>query len=173
MNPTQDPCPCGNALTYAQCCQPLHQGTETAADARQLMKSRYCAYHQLAVDYLVATTAVDTRAEHQPEAIRQWAEACGMATVGHTRFSTGRGRQLGGVCRLVQAKRQAGGASRALTICQNRRPLVFSSWRIPNPRHCPAQAQRSLLLRQRQQIQAMLRSLTCRSSHPMDHLKEQ
>ena len=76
MNNTQHPCPCGNSQTYAQCCQPLHQGQQVAGDARQLMKSRYCAYHQLAVDYLVATTASDTRAEHQPDAIRQWAEAC-------------------------------------------------------------------------------------------------
>ena len=54
------PCPCGRktakgqALVLAQCCGPCHQGL-AAADAEQLMRSRYSAFVLGDVAYLLAT----------------------------------------------------------------------------------------------------------------------
>lgn len=36
-------CPCGTALTYHQCCCPLHEG-KAASTAEALMRARYTAY---------------------------------------------------------------------------------------------------------------------------------
>ncbi len=39
-----DPCPCGLAKLYGQCCGPLHDGQRHAATCEQLMRARYCAH---------------------------------------------------------------------------------------------------------------------------------
>jgi len=45
MNQKQSkPCPCSPEQTYANCCAPLHQGTQKAETAEQLMRSRYSAF---------------------------------------------------------------------------------------------------------------------------------
>jgi len=46
------PCPCGSGLSYAACCQPLHQGG-AAASPEALMRSRYCAFVLRLDDYLL------------------------------------------------------------------------------------------------------------------------
>lgn len=48
-------CPCQSGRSYAECCQPFHQG-EAAPTAEALMRSRYCAYTLQNIDYIVATT---------------------------------------------------------------------------------------------------------------------
>lgn len=58
---TSTPCPCGNPAGYALCCGPLHDGTRQAADAAELMRSRYSAYVLKREDYLLATWHADTR----------------------------------------------------------------------------------------------------------------
>ena len=57
---TLTPCPCGNPSGYATCCGPLHDGT-AAANAEQLMRSRYSAYVLQREDYLLATWHAETR----------------------------------------------------------------------------------------------------------------
>ncbi|KRG68469.1 YchJ family protein [Pseudoxanthomonas dokdonensis] len=47
-------CPCGSGRHYADCCGPCHTGS-AAADAEQLMRSRYSAYVLADTDYLRAT----------------------------------------------------------------------------------------------------------------------
>lgn len=54
MNRPTDPCPCGGAR-YASCCAPLHGGSQAAATAERLMRSRYSAYVLELGDYLLAT----------------------------------------------------------------------------------------------------------------------
>lgn len=49
------PCPCGQADTYENCCQPLHTGQQNAADAETLMRSRYSAFVKQDIDYLINT----------------------------------------------------------------------------------------------------------------------
>jgi SEC-C motif domain protein len=50
-------CPCGNQVSYADCCQPYLTGTALAPTAVALMRSRYTAYSQGQADYLMATWA--------------------------------------------------------------------------------------------------------------------
>jgi SEC-C motif-containing protein len=48
-------CPCGSGTPFHQCCQPYLAGESQAPTAEALMRSRYTAYCQGQVDYLVAT----------------------------------------------------------------------------------------------------------------------
>ncbi|PSN12765.1 hypothetical protein C7293_18775 [filamentous cyanobacterium CCT1] len=50
-----DACPCGSGEGFGNCCQPYLLGREVAPTAEALMRSRYTAYHQGDVDYLIAT----------------------------------------------------------------------------------------------------------------------
>jgi SEC-C motif domain protein len=60
-------CPCGQgdskgqALTYAQCCEPYHAGTAPAPDAERLMRSRYSAFVRGDAAYLLRTWHASTR----------------------------------------------------------------------------------------------------------------
>ncbi|MCF7997030.1 MAG: YchJ family protein [Chromatiaceae bacterium] len=49
------PCPCGSGHTLADCCGPFLAGTSAPATAEALMRSRYTAFNQGAVDYLRTT----------------------------------------------------------------------------------------------------------------------
>ncbi len=55
------PCPCGFKAGIADCCGPLLAGTRQAETAVELMRSRYTAYLEGAVDYLLKTTAAAAR----------------------------------------------------------------------------------------------------------------
>lgn len=55
------PCPCGSGRSYAACCGPLHAGSENAATAEALMRSRYAAFVLKLEDYLLATWHPSTR----------------------------------------------------------------------------------------------------------------
>ena len=57
-----DPCPCGGGRTYAQCCEPLHDGAP-APTAQALMRSRYTAFVVGDEDYLFRTWHPRTRPE--------------------------------------------------------------------------------------------------------------
>jgi len=54
-------CPCGSGRAYAACCGPLHAGSENAATAEALMRSRYAAFVLQLGDYLLATWHPSTR----------------------------------------------------------------------------------------------------------------
>ena len=55
------PCPCGTTASFADCCGPLLAGVRQAETAEALMRSRYTAYLEGAVDYLITTTAAAAR----------------------------------------------------------------------------------------------------------------
>jgi SEC-C motif-containing protein len=57
------PCPCGSGAAYADCCGPLHAGTEKAATAESLMRSRYSAFALGDAAYLLRTWHPETRPE--------------------------------------------------------------------------------------------------------------
>ena len=77
------PCPCGRThttgkrttlLPFAQCCMPILQATQPAADAESLMRSRYTAYtlcdtHWLLQSWHPSTRPADIEA---PEPGLQW-----------------------------------------------------------------------------------------------------
>jgi SEC-C motif-containing protein len=68
-------CPCGSALAYGECCEPLIKGAHQARTAEQLMRSRYAAYVKVETDYVFATTHPDHRQGYDHEGTRQWAES--------------------------------------------------------------------------------------------------
>ena len=49
-------CPCGSGKQFTLCCQPAISGQQPATSAERLMRSRYTAFVQGKVDYLIATT---------------------------------------------------------------------------------------------------------------------
>ncbi len=50
-----DACACGSGMPFEHCCQPYLSGQIQAPTAEALMRSRYTAYCQGQVDYLVTT----------------------------------------------------------------------------------------------------------------------
>jgi SEC-C motif-containing protein len=48
-------CPCGSGLSYAECCEPYIKGALKPPTAEALMRSRYSAYVEHAIDYLIET----------------------------------------------------------------------------------------------------------------------
>jgi SEC-C motif-containing protein len=60
-NAHRDPCPCGSARDYPDCCGALHSGTRSAATAQELMRSRYSAFAVHDAAYLLRTWHPATR----------------------------------------------------------------------------------------------------------------
>lgn len=75
MTPTE-PCPCGKKLSYHECCGPLHQGQAQAETAEQLMRSRYAAFCQGEVDYLLTTLHPSKRSESDQFSLQNTVENC-------------------------------------------------------------------------------------------------
>jgi SEC-C motif-containing protein len=67
-------CHCGSGQTYSTCCAPYVTGAELAPTAEALMRSRYSAYVEHAVDYLGETLHPAHRADWDREATRRWSE---------------------------------------------------------------------------------------------------
>ncbi len=56
-------CPCGSKKQYQYCCGKYLLGKATAETAEKLMRSRYTAFCQGNIDYLIATLHPDKRTE--------------------------------------------------------------------------------------------------------------
>lgn len=66
-------CPCGHTQkNYVECCQPLHDGASWAQSPEQLMRSRYSAFVQQKIDYIVKTTAVGQQSQLDVVALKEW-----------------------------------------------------------------------------------------------------
>ncbi len=68
-------CHCGSGQPYSSCCAPYVNGEAVAPTAEALMRSRYSAYCEHAIDYLGDTLHPDHRADWDREATRRWSEA--------------------------------------------------------------------------------------------------
>jgi len=68
-------CPCGSGATYADCCEPLINGTRPAETAEKLMRARYCAYVRVEMDFLFESTHPDHRQGYDQKGTREWAES--------------------------------------------------------------------------------------------------
>lgn len=68
------PCFCGSNFTFENCCKPIIEGTSQASTAEQLMRSRYCGYSIVAVQYLLDSTHISERANYSKTEIETWAE---------------------------------------------------------------------------------------------------
>jgi len=67
-------CPCNSGLTYGACCEPYISGAKNAPTAEALMRSRYTAYVEHAIDYIVETCAQDEKDKIDVKQTRDWSE---------------------------------------------------------------------------------------------------
>ncbi|MBU1331869.1 MAG: YchJ family protein [Gammaproteobacteria bacterium] len=71
LTPHPSPCPCGSGDSLETCCGRCHSG-QAAADATQLMRSRYSAYALGHIDYLIDTTLPAQQSDLDRAAISAW-----------------------------------------------------------------------------------------------------
>ena len=67
-------CHCGKGDSFESCCGPLLAGTQKATTAEQLMRSRYSAFVEGNVDYIMTTHDPDTVHQIDREVTEQWAK---------------------------------------------------------------------------------------------------
>ncbi len=70
-----DLCPCGSGQLFANCCEPIISGKKEALTAQELMRSRYTAFTQANVDYLMRSHSVKTRPIKERKSIEKWAKS--------------------------------------------------------------------------------------------------
>lgn len=68
-------CPCSSGDNFDQCCQPFIENKHNAPTALQLMRSRYTAFTQANVDYLMKTHHISTRPVKEKEDIKKWTQS--------------------------------------------------------------------------------------------------
>jgi SEC-C motif-containing protein len=67
-------CPCGSEKNYADCCEPLIKGDKAAQTPEELMRSRYSAYVNAEVEYIINSSHPSKRDSHDEKTIRNWSE---------------------------------------------------------------------------------------------------
>ena len=82
----QNKCPCGSGLSYSACCEPIIFGKKDAETAQKLMRSRYTAFTQADVDYLMRSHSAKTRPVKERKIIERWAKS--VAWMGLTILNT-------------------------------------------------------------------------------------
>lgn len=68
-------CPCGSGQAFAACCGPIIDGTQPAATAEALMRSRYTAYVRHAYAHLRDSLSAEERKDFVLEQARSWSES--------------------------------------------------------------------------------------------------
>ena len=69
-----EPCPCGSGNPYADCCEPVIQGTRNAETPEALMRSRYTAYVKKELDHLHNSLHPSQRKDYKKEEGADWAK---------------------------------------------------------------------------------------------------
>ena len=67
-------CPCGSKQTYAECCEPAHNGSAPSKTAEGLMRSRYSAYVKKQISYLGESLHPEHREDWSEEETKRWAD---------------------------------------------------------------------------------------------------
>jgi SEC-C motif-containing protein len=67
-------CPCCSEKTYENCCKPLIMGTQKAKSAQSMMRSRYTAYTQSNIDYIVKTMRGKPLQGYNKKEAKRWTE---------------------------------------------------------------------------------------------------
>jgi len=65
-------CPCGSEIDLSKCCLPVIQGKRKAETAEELLRARYTAFTQGAVDFILDSHHSKTRHEVKREEIADW-----------------------------------------------------------------------------------------------------
>jgi len=73
LRPMSD-CPCGSGLAYEACCGPIVEGTQPAATAEALMRSRYSAYAKHFFAHLERSLSAAQRKDYSADDAKRWAE---------------------------------------------------------------------------------------------------
>jgi SEC-C motif-containing protein len=67
-------CPCGSGRPYADCCEPYITAKVKAPTAEALMRSRYSAYVEHAIDYIINTCVLRGKDDIDFNSTRDWSE---------------------------------------------------------------------------------------------------
>ena len=67
-------CPCGSGRDYGECCEPYVSGAKKAPTAEALMRSRYTAYVEHAIDYIIETCEQVEKERIDPSQTKNWSE---------------------------------------------------------------------------------------------------
>jgi SEC-C motif-containing protein len=67
-------CPCGSGSAYKNCCEPYIKGKKNAPTAEALMRSRYSAYVEHAIDYIIETCSKDEKEKIDVKQTKDWSE---------------------------------------------------------------------------------------------------
>lgn len=65
-------CLCHSQKAFSECCEPLLTGEQQATSPEALMRSRYSAFCQKNLKYVMDTTDPQARAEMDPEGTAEW-----------------------------------------------------------------------------------------------------
>ena len=69
-------CYCGNSLAFANCCALILSGQQQAQTAEQLMRSRYSAFCEQNIDYLIASHHPNKRQADDREQLTRSMQNC-------------------------------------------------------------------------------------------------
>lgn len=67
-------CPCGTDKSYEECCGPFIKGTHIPKTPETLMRSRYTAFSQGEMAYILSTMSGEITRNFDEESSRQWAK---------------------------------------------------------------------------------------------------
>jgi len=85
-------CPCGSGRSYTECCLPYISGKTTAPTAEALMRSRYSAYVEHEIDYIMNTCVRNDEKNIDRKSTSDWSEK--STWLGLTIISTEKGGPL-------------------------------------------------------------------------------
>ncbi len=68
-------CPCGSKLEYTECCGQYLSEATYPKTAEALMRSRYTAYTQANIEYIINTMAGHSLVNFNPESAKTWAQS--------------------------------------------------------------------------------------------------
>ncbi len=68
-------CPCGSDQLFVNCCEPIISGKKDATTAQELMRSRYTAFTQSNIGYLMRSHSAKTRPIKERKSIEEWAKS--------------------------------------------------------------------------------------------------
>lgn len=82
-------CPCQSGKSYTDCCQPFHLHQMIPDSAEKLMRSRYTAYTQVNIPYIVETTVPAQQPLLDQQAMQLWGDEtdwAGLKIISHQPF---------------------------------------------------------------------------------------
>lgn len=82
-------CPCQSGKSYTDCCQPFHLHQMIPDSAEKLMRSRYTAYTQVNITYIVETTVPAQQPLLDQQAMQLWGDEtdwAGLKIISHQPF---------------------------------------------------------------------------------------